>query len=248
MNNLNLRQNFATSALRSGFAVIVLLLLLAVTPQVDMLQNQKFSINNSSVTGVEVAKVLISLIIVGILMHLAYLSETQLPKLGIQVPQLGLIIASTIHITIIFIVYFYLLPFATDRFGNVNQVFNAIFLFVLLVPLARGGKALYDAFNRLISAPRPTTIRCNNCGHENGKTSKHCQNCGETLTFFGSQQTACKNCGEQNNADMKYCGNCGYALQESVTQPKFIICPQCETKNKEGVKFCTECGTALTNS
>jgi ribosomal protein S27E len=252
MKALSLRKKkFYGAAMRSFFVLLALVLLLAILPQVDMLQNQKITMNKTIITGVEVAKVLVSLIIIGALMTFAYISESQLPHIATRVPQSGLIISSVIHIVVISIAYFYLLPFAKDRLGNVNQIFNAIFLIILCVPLVRGGVAFYKGVDGLAgsvvnSSFDSSATKCEVCGTVNESTAKRCQECGNKLPIFdvASQHIVCKDCGAQNKPSAKQCVECGNKLQETIT--KTISCPQCNTENKLGAKHCSECGFDLT--
>lgn len=259
MKELNLRKkNFYNSALRSFFVLLALILFLAVVPQIDMLQNQKVKVDKEIITGVEIAKVLISLIIVGVLLNFAYISESQLPKIVVRIPQIGLIISSVIHVVVIFIAYFYLLPFATDRLGNVNQIFNAVFLLLLCVPLIRGGKALYEGINQFTDSVTSSSfdekdlsnIKCEKCGATNDKSAKHCFECGNKLITNNttSQYVVCKICNTQNDPSAKHCTECGNKLQEANNHSRTIACPQCGTENKLGVKHCSECGTDLTKT
>ena len=249
MNTLELRKKkFYGAAMRSFFVLLALVLLLAIVPQVDMLQNQKIPMKNTVITGVEVAKVLISLIIVGVLMTFAFISESQLPYITTRIPQSGQIVSSVIQLVVISIAYYYLLPFAKDRLGNVDQTFNAVFLVVLCVPLVRGGIAFYKGIKGLSDSVvnQAFGVKCEVCGTVNEKTAKRCQECGNQLTFPDAtpQYIACKNCGAQNKSSAKRCDQCGNVLQDTIS--KTISCPQCTTENKLGAKHCSECGYDLT--
>jgi hypothetical protein len=245
MNTLDLRKKkFYGAAMVSFFALLALVLLLAIVPKVDMLQNQKITMNSTVITGVEVAEVLISLIIVGVLMTFAFTSESQLPYIATNVPQSGQVVSSVIHIVVISIAYNYLLPFAKDRVGNIDQTFNAIFLVVLCVPLVRGGIAFYNVIKSLSGniVRNVFDVQCEVCGTVNEKTAKHCQHCGNQLS--ASHYITCNNCGAQNQSSAVYCQQCRNVLQDTTS--KTISCPQCGTENKLGTKNCVECKFDLT--
>jgi len=249
MNTLDLRKKkFYGAAMRSFFVLLALVLLLAIAPKVDMLQNQKIPMNHMVITGVEVAKVIISLIIVGILMAFAFISESQLPYITTRIPQSGQIVSSVIQVVVITIAYYYLLPFAKDRLGSVNQTFNAIFLIVFCIPLIRGGIAFYKGIKGLSDSVinQAFGIKCEVCGTVNEKTAKRCQECGNLLSFpdAASQYITCKDCGAQNKSSAKRCDQCGNVLQDTIS--KVVTCPQCTTGNKLGAKHCSECGFDLT--
>ena len=121
MAQANLKGKFYGSAMRSVITVVILSLLLAVVSQVTILKNQTFDINDTLVNGVDAAKVLLSLIIVGVLLNFAYVCETLFPRIvERRFKHVGLIISSALHIAVIFIAYSYLVHFATDDMGNVN--------------------------------------------------------------------------------------------------------------------------------
>ena len=252
MKQLNLRKKFYGSVIRAVLTILVLILLLAIAPQADMLQNQKITLGkttNATLTGIEIAKVLISLIIVGILLNFAYISETQLPNIA-KLNQVGLIIASVVHIVVIFIAYSYLLPFAKDSFGRVNQIFNAVFLLLLCVPLFRGGMGLYKTIDDIakgVANRIGETISCQKCGAENDPSTKFCSECGNGLvnSAIAQKTFTCQNCGKENETGTKFCADCGAKLPVSSTQPRNIVCPQCDTENSLGAKHCTACGTVL---
>jgi hypothetical protein len=149
MKELNLRKKkFYSATMRSFILLVVLFILLAVSEDIKMLQNQKIilnkgELNQTIITGVSIAKALLTLFIVSILLNFAYVAETQLPFIISKIPQSGLVVSSAVHIGVIFIAYFNLLEVATER-NTVNQVFNAVFLLLLCIPLFSGGKALYD--------------------------------------------------------------------------------------------------------
>lgn len=228
MKELNLRKKkFYSSAMQSFILLVVLIILLTISKNINMLQNQKIVIDHTTITGVEIAKAILSLIIIGILLNFAYIAEMQLPFIAAKVPQSGVIVSSLFHIGVIFIAYIYLLPFATDKLKNVNQVFNAVFLLLLCIPLFRGGKALYQGIGNwtrgitegAFDSPRPS--------------------------FNASQYIICKNCNTENVISAKHCIECGSSLQLKTT-PELISCPQCGEENKPNAKHCSECGTALT--
>ena len=235
MKELNLRKKkFYSATMRSFILLVVLFILLAVSEDIKMLQNQKIvlnkgEINQSIITGVHIAKALLTLLIVGILFNFAYVAETQLPFIAAKVPQSGLVISSAVHIGVIFIAYFNLLEVATERNG-VNQIFNAVFLLLLCVPLFRGGKALYEGIDsfanqavKVLDEPKPS------------------------INNF-SQSAICKNCNTENDISAKHCIECGYNLQEPKNHQQFILCPQCNSKNQPNAKHCVECGTNLTKT
>ncbi len=236
MKELNLRKKkFYSSAMRSFILLVVLIILLAISKDINMLQNQKIVINNGElnqtiITGVEIAKTILSLFIIGILLNFAFIAETQLPFIIAKIPQSGIIVSSLFHIGVIFIAYIYLLPFATDNLKNVNQIFNAIFLLLLCIPLFRGGKAFYEGIDRFASE---TT----NVFDES-----------KSLINNTPQYIVCKNCNAENAVSAKHCIECGNNLQEARTAPKFILCSQCGEENKPNAKHCSECGTDLTKT
>jgi DNA-directed RNA polymerase subunit M/transcription elongation factor TFIIS len=258
MKQDNLKGKFYGNVVRSVVILLVLILFLALVPQAIMLQNQTVftnSINKIKVTGVDVATVLISFGIMGVLLYFAYTTETQLPRInkGTKYAWLGLIISSVVHIVVIFIAYMYLLEFVTDRFGKVNQVFNAISLILLCVPLYRGGSALFktiDLFTkdveRAFGAPNQM-LKCQKCDMENDPNVKFCANCGNKLQApVEIQKTiACNQCGKENDASAKFCDDCGNKLAHTQ-QP--VICPHCGAENGGNVKFCNKCGTGLVSS
>lgn len=235
MKELNLRKKkFYSTTMRSFILLVVLFILLAVSEDIKMLQNQKIilnkgEINQSIITGVHIAKALLTLFIVGIFFNFAYVAETQLPFITAKVPQSGLVISSAVHIGVIFIAYINLLEVATERNG-VNQVFNAVFLFLLCIPLFRGGKALYEGIDsfanqavKALDEPKPSI---NNL----------------------LQSIVCKNCNTENDISAKHCIECGYNLKEPKNSQQFILCPQCGEKNQPNAKHCGECGTSLTKT
>ena len=235
MKELNLRKKkFYSATMRSFILLVVLFILLAVSEDIKMLQNQKIilnkgELNQSIITGVHIAKALLTLFIVGILFNFAYVAETQLPFIIAKVPQSGLVISSAVHIGVIFIAYINLLEVATERNG-VNQVFNAVFLLLLCVPLFRGGKALYEGIDRFANE---TTKVFDESKSSNNNTS---------------QSIVCKNCSTENDISAKHCIECGYNLQEIKNTQQFILCPQCGEKNQPNAKHCNECGTNLSKT
>lgn len=237
MKELNLRKKkFYSSAMRSFILLVVLIILLTISKDINMLQNQKIvinkgEINQTIVTGVEIAKAILSLLIIGILLNFALIAETQLPFIIAKIPQSGKIVSSVFHIGVIFIAYIYLLPFATDKLKNVNQIFNAIFLLLLCIPLFRGGKALYEGIDVFLSGATEEAF-------------------GESKSLINNapQFIVCKNCNAENAVSAKHCIECGNNLRETKTTPKFIICPQCSEENKPNAKHCSECGTDLTKT
>ncbi len=235
MKELNLRKKkFYSATMRSFILLVVLFILLAVSEDIKMLQNQKIilnkgELNQSIITGVHIAKALLTLFIVGILFNFAYVAETQLPFIISKVPQSGLVISSAVHIGVIFIAYINLLEVATERNG-VNQVFNAVFLLLLCIPLFRGGKALYEGIDRFAS-----------------ETTKVFDESKPSINNT-SQSIVCKNCNTKNDITAKHCIECGYSLQEPKNTQNFILCPQCGEKNQPNAKHCGECGTNLTKT
>jgi hypothetical protein len=252
MKSINLKGKFWAAAMRSASTVILLILFLLLAPQVDILKNQHVVINNTIKTGVEVARVLISLIIVGVLLNFAYISESQLPQI-IPYKPVGLIIASVIHIIVIFVAYYYLLPFAKDRLGNVNQIFNIIFLIMLCVPLYRGGVALNKLIGEIANkAVEPLhssidrSLKCEGCGVENDDPSaKFCKNCGKLLSLpqVSFLPVVCNNCNYKNEPSAKFCANCGFSLLDVPVKPQITKCLQCDAEIKLGTKYCPGCGT-----
>lgn len=231
MKELNLRKKkFYSATMRSFILLVVLFILLAVSEDIKMLQNQKIDLGKGEfITGVHIAKALLTLLIVGILFNFAYVAETQLPFIISKVPQSGLIVSSVVHIGVIFIAYINLLEVATER-DTVNQVFNAVFLLLLCIPLFRGGKALYEGIDRF--AIETTKV------FDESKPSIN----------NASQSIVCKNCNTENDISAKHCIECGYNLQEPKNAQQFILCPQCGEKNQPNAKHCSECGTNLTKT
>lgn len=231
MKELNLRKKkFYSATMRSFILLVVLFILLAVSEDIKMLQNQKIVLDKGEIiTGVHIAKALLTLFIVGILFNFAYVAETQLPFIISKVPQSGLVISSAVHIGVIFIAYINLLEVATERNG-VNQVFNAVFLLLLCIPLFRGGKALYEGIDRFAS-----------------ETTKVFDESKPSINNT-SQSIVCKNCNTENDITAKHCIECGYSLQEPKNTQNFILCPQCGEKNQPNAKHCGECGTNLTKA
>lgn len=231
MKELNLRKKkFYSATMRSFILLVVLFILLAVSKDIKMLQNQKIPLDNGEfITGVHIAKALLTLFIVGILFNFAYVAETQLPFIISKVPQSGLIVSSVVHIGVIFIAYFNLLEVATER-NTVNQVFNAVFLLLLCIPLFRGGKALYEGIDRFAI-----------------ETTKVFDESKPSINNI-SQTIVCKNCNTENDISAKHCIDCGNSLQEPKNTQQFISCPQCGEKNQSTAKHCSECGTNLTKT
>lgn len=62
-----------------------------------------------------------------------------------------------------------------------------------------------DSQNNNKSENDEAKIKCPNCGKENSKDSKFCNNCGTKLNV----DYYCKNCGTKLDADSKFCPNCG---------------------------------------
>jgi ribosomal protein L40E len=232
MKELNLRKKkFYSVTMRSFILLVVLFILLAVSADIKMLQNQeivlnKGELNQSIITGVSIAKALLTLFIVGILFNFAYVAETQLPFIIAKVPQSGLIVSSAVHIGVIFIAYINLLEVATER-NTVNQVFNAVFLLLLCIPLFRGGKALYEGIDRFAN-----------------ETTKVFDESKPAINNI-SQTIVCMNCNTENDISAKHCIECGNSLQEPKNTQQFILCPQCGEKNQPNAKHCSECGTNL---
>ncbi len=211
MKEINIRKKkFYSSAIHSFILLVVLLILLAIT-------------------DVNIAKALLTLLIVGILLNFAYIAEIQLPFIIPKIPQSGLIISSAVHIFVIFITYINLLEVVTEK-NAIKQVFNAVFLLLLCIPLLRGGKALYegiDSFsNQAVKVFDESKPSINNT----------------------SQSIVCKNCAAENDISAKHCIVCGYSIQEPKIIQQFILCPQCGTTNNLNAKHCVECGTNLTRT
>lgn len=235
MKELNLRKKkFYSSTMRSLILLVVLFIFLAVSEDIKMLQNQKIilnkgEINQSIITGVHIAKALLTLFIVGILFNFAYVAETQLPFIIAKVPQSGLVISSAVHISVIFIAYINLLEVATKR-NDVDQVFNAVFLLLLCIPLFRGGKALYEGIDRFAN-----------------ETTKVFDESKPPINS-SLQSIICQKCNTANDISAKHCIECGYSLQETKNTQQFILCFQCGEKNQPNAKHCGECGTNLTKT
>ncbi|MBI5294259.1 MAG: zinc ribbon domain-containing protein [Chloroflexi bacterium] len=231
MQELNSRKRkFYSTAMRSFILLVVLFILLAVSKDINMLQNQQIPLDSKEIiTGVDIAKALLALLIVGILINFAHVAETQLPFIVSKIPQSGLIVSSAVHIGIIFIAYMNLLEIATDR-GTVNPIFNAVFLLLLCIPLFRGGKALYDGIDRFAN-----------------ETTKVFDESKPAINNT-SQVMVCKSCGTNNDITAKHCIECGNSLQEPKTSQQFIACPLCGEKNPPNAKYCSECATNLTRT
>jgi hypothetical protein len=254
MKQVNLKGKYYGNTVRSVFILLVLILFLALVPQAIMLKNQIVVINKENVTGVEIAKVLISFGIVGVLLYFAYISETQLPKInrGTKYVWLGLIISSVVHIAVIFIAYMYLVQFVTDRLGKVDQIFNATSLVLLCIPLYRGGGALFKTIELFTKDVEKAfdginqSIRCHQCDTENDPFVKFCANCGSKLQSPEElrQTIVCNQCGKVNAASAQFCDNCG----NNFASGQVVACPQCGAGNGANVKFCNKCGTGLTSA
>lgn len=228
MQELNLRKRkFYSTAMRSFILLVVLFILLAVSKDINMLQNQRIPLDSKEIiTGVDIAKALLALLIVGILINFAHVAETQLPFIVSKIPQSGLIVSSVVHIGVVFIAYMNLLEIATDR-GTVNPIFNAVFLLLLCIPLFRGGKALYDGIDRFAT-----------------ETTKVFDEARPAVDHT-SQVMVCRVCGTHNDIAAKHCIECGKSLQEPKTSQPFIACPVCGEKNPPNAKYCSECATNL---
>lgn len=232
MKELNLRKKkFYSATMRSFILLVVLFILLAASGDIKMLQNQKIilnkgELNQSIITGVHIAGALLTLFIVGILFNFAYVAETQLPYIIAKVPQSGLIVSSAVHIGVIFIAYINLLEVATER-NTVNQVFNAVFLLLLCIPLFRGGRALYEGIDRFAN-----------------ETTKIFDESQPTNNII-PQTVVCRNCNTENDISAKHCVECGNGLQEPKPSQQLKVCPQCGEKNQQNAKHCSECGTSL---
>ncbi len=256
MKQVNLRGRFYGTVMRSVVMLLVLILFLVLIPQAIILENQKFIINHTSATGVDVAKVLISFGIVGVLLYFAYSSETQLPKTtkDTKFRWMGLIVSSVVHIAVIFIAYSYLLQFAINR-GQINQVFNAIFLVLLCVPVFRGGGALYKTINLFIAEAESKfgeadkLIKCSQCDMSNSPSAKFCENCGNKLSWTLEVQKSivCDRCEYENDSSAKFCANCGNKFSNITNRLQAITCRQCGAENGANVKFCNKCATDLSS-
>lgn len=248
-SNKSNRSKLYASLMRSAVVLIVLVLLLVLSSQIPILINQELTISGKPVTGVEIVRILITLVITAVLLNLAYVLETQFPKLE-NYKNAGNLFASTIHIIVIFLSYYYLSPFTISDTGKVNQFFNAVFLALLCIPLYRGGVALYktidDVAKRTTESIENLPIKCS-CGQINEADAKYCASCGKLLRQTEETPTiTCDSCGKQNSLSTNFCSNCGAKLinKEQVA----TICPQCETPNKLSAKHCKECGTELASS
>lgn len=98
---------------------------------------------------------------------------------------------------------------------------------------------------------------CKNCGYENVKDAKFCENCGSKLEEIKPQvkeekltdTKTCPKCGYENDIDAKFCEACGLKLEEGKkieeVKDDRIPCPSCGYRNDKDAKFCEACGKKL---
>ena len=98
---------------------------------------------------------------------------------------------------------------------------------------------------------------CKNCGYENEKDAKFCENCGSKLEEIKPQvkeekltdAKTCPKCGYDNDIDAKFCEACGLKLEEGKkieeVKDDRIPCPSCGYRNDKDAKFCEACGKKL---
>lgn len=98
---------------------------------------------------------------------------------------------------------------------------------------------------------------CKNCGYENEKDAKFCENCGSKLEEIKPQvkeekltdAKICPKCGYENDIDAKFCEACGLKLEEGKkieeVKDDRIPCPSCGYRNDKDAKFCEACGKKL---
>lgn len=98
---------------------------------------------------------------------------------------------------------------------------------------------------------------CKNCGYENVKDAKFCENCGSKLEEIKPQvkeekltdAKTCPKCGYENDIDAKFCEACGLKLEEGKkieeVKDDRIPCPSCGYRNDKDAKFCEACGKKL---
>ena len=98
---------------------------------------------------------------------------------------------------------------------------------------------------------------CKNCGYENEKDAKFCENCGSKLEEIKPQvkeekltdAKTCPKCGYENDIDAKFCEACGLKLEEGKkieeVKDDRIPCPSCGYRNDKDAKFCEACGKKL---
>ena len=216
---------------------------------------QDLRIKAVSMSGTDIARISIALIIIIVLLRLAYTLETQLPVIEPRFSQGGLLTASIVHIVAIFIAYNSLLPLATTLLRQDDWVFQVVFLLLLCVPLFRGGKAFYKGIDDIIKfwtnrlgESSDNITSCSICGYENELFAEFCSGCGSKLEKSTNPEvTTCKQCGVENESGAKFCLKCGASLL-SNTDGKKNICDQCNAENKSKAKFCTECGTPFADS
>ena len=129
MVQLKRRKIFYSSAIRAILSVIALTITWALVIHLPMLQDLR--IKAVSMSGTDIARISIALIIIIVLLRLAYTLETQLPVIEPRFSQGGLLTASIVHIVAIFIAYNSLLPLATTLLRQDDWVFQVVFLLLL---------------------------------------------------------------------------------------------------------------------
>jgi predicted RNA-binding Zn-ribbon protein involved in translation (DUF1610 family) len=68
-------------------------------------------------------------------------------------------------------------------------------------------RTLYDPLTKLETKSSRGGIPCPNCGLQNSKNSKFCNNCGKNLS------SVCSKCGTSNPLNSSFCSKCGFSLQ-----------------------------------
>lgn len=68
-------------------------------------------------------------------------------------------------------------------------------------------RTMYDPLTKLQTRTSRGGIPCPNCGLQNSKNSKFCNNCGKNLA------SDCSKCGMSNPLNSSFCSKCGFSLQ-----------------------------------
>jgi DNA-directed RNA polymerase subunit RPC12/RpoP len=239
--------------IRAVATLFALIFLLLIVPHVPILTELKLRIGTLPMTGADITKDVISLVVIGILLHFAYSAENQLPKISTRFSQSGLLTASVIHIIVIFIAYYAFRDLAQNLQNDI-WVFYVILLLLLCYPLYRGGRAYYKGANEVadlltakIGSETDEFVKCPTCGEENDPSAKFCKACGtKFVPPVPPKSIICPHCGTENELSAKFCYDCGKELVAPAVS-KGVTCPQCGTENQAGAKYCSDCGTALSD-
>lgn len=218
MKQLSSRQAFYSSVIRVVLVLIALAILRAIVTRLPMLQ--ELWVSEISMSGTDIAGVVISLVIVGVLLNFARVLGARLPTVVPRFPQSGPLAASIVHIIAIIITYNALFPLASILLKQDVWIYRTGFLLLLCYPLYRGGRAFYKGIDEV------TGFFTTRIGVATGESVE------------------CPNCGAVNEASAEFCAQCGTRLTPPAA-PKAVVCPQCSAENRGGARYCTTCGAEL---